>query len=129
MKAAVLEDFKKWRYYNNFPDPICSENDILVKVKHASICSTDVLRSMQTGFYHYPIIPGHEFCGEIVDKGKNIKESTLNVGDKVAVYPLMNCGKCRACKNGKQNLCNDYNFLGSRTHGGYGEYVTAPHEF
>jgi L-iditol 2-dehydrogenase len=117
MKAAVLEDFKKWRYYNNFPDPICSENDILVKVKHASICSTDVLRSMQTGFYHYPIIPGHEFCGEIVDKGKNIKESTLNVGDKVAVYPLMNCGKCRSCKNGKQNLCNDYNFLGSRTHG------------
>ena len=128
MKAGVLEKFKKWKYYDNFPDPVFGENDILVKVKHASICSTDVLRSMQTGFYHYPIIPGHEFCGEIVEKGAEIKESSLDVGDKVAVYPLLNCGKCRACQNGKQNLCNDYNFLGSRTHGGYGEYVTAPAE-
>ena len=126
MKAGVLEDFKKWKYYDNFPDPACGKNDIVVKVKHASICSTDVLRSMQTGFYHYPIIPGHEFCGEIVEKGTKIKENNLSVGDKVAVYPLINCGKCRACQNGKQNLCNDYNFLGSRTHGGYGEYVTAP---
>ena len=96
MKAGVLEKFKVWKYEENYPDPVISEDEVLVKVKHASICSTDVLRSMQTGFYHYPIIPGHEFCGEIVDKGKNIKESTINVGDKVAVYPLMNCGKCRA---------------------------------
>jgi len=126
MKAGILENFKVWKYEENFPDPVMSEDDVLVKVKHASICSTDVIRSMQTGFYHYPIIPGHEFCGEIVDIGKNIIDGDINIGDRVSVYPLLNCGKCKSCYDGKSNLCDDYNFLGSRTHGGYGEYVTAP---
>jgi L-iditol 2-dehydrogenase len=126
MKAGVLDNFKKWKYFDDFPDPVCDESHILVKVKHSSICSTDVLRSMQTGFYHYPIIPGHEFCGEVVDKGNTVRDSNLSTGDKVAVYPLMNCGICRACQNNHPNLCDDYNFLGSRTNGGYGEYITAP---
>ena len=126
MKAGVLENFKVWKYEENFPDPVISDDNVLVKVKHASICSTDVLRSMQTGFYHYPIIPGHEFCGEIVDLGKNVSTDGLSIGDRVSVYPLLNCGKCKSCYDGNPNLCDDYNFLGSRTHGGYGEYVTAP---
>lgn len=126
MRAGVLDEFKKWKYYDNYPDPVCGESEVLVKVKFSSICSTDVLRSMATGFYHYPIIPGHEFCGEIVEGSGSNKDTIYKVGDKVAVYPLINCSKCRACINGKQNLCIDYNFLGSRTNGGYGEYVSAP---
>ena len=105
MKAGVLEKFKVWKYEENYPDQVICEDNVLVKVKHASICSTDVLRSMQTGFYHYPIIPGHEFCGEIVEIGKNIIDGDLNIGDRVSVYPLINCGKCKSCYIGNPHLC------------------------
>ena len=51
MKAAVLHQFKKWKYDDQFQDPKCQNDHVIIKVKKASICSTDVLRSMETGFH------------------------------------------------------------------------------
>src|SRR3989338_10848687 len=118
MKAAVLEGLKQWSY-QDFSRPTCGAKEVIIQVMRASICSTDVVRSMETGFYHYPIIPGHEFCGIISEIGSDVKN--VRIGDRVAVYPLIACKKCLACRKGHPNLCNSYNFLGSRTHGGYAE--------
>lgn len=125
MQAAVLEGLGNWNY-KEFPMPQCGDNDVIVQTKRSGVCSTDVVRSMKTGFYHYPIIPGHEFCGVVVEKGKNV--DNVDVDEHVAVYPLIPCKKCRMCLQGRFNLCDKYDFLGSRTHGGHAEYVKCPAE-
>ena len=124
MKASLLKNFKKWEYTDiNIPSNVNSTK-ALIKITLSGICSTDIVRSIETGFYFYPIVPGHEMVG-IVEK-INKKNKLLKKGDRVAVYPLIPCKKCQYCKNGSPNLCDNYDFLGSRSNGGYAEYVIAP---
>lgn len=123
MSAGYLKEHQKWTF-GAVPMPTCAPDEVLVQVKRAGICSSDVNRSMSSGFYFYPIIPGHEFCGVVTEVGAEVKDT--EVGDRVAVYPLMACKTCPACKSGHPNRCTDYNFLGSRSHGGYAEYVACP---
>tara|TARA_Y100000590_G_scaffold463796_1_gene631494 strand:- start:261 stop:1331 length:1071 start_codon:yes stop_codon:yes gene_type:complete len=131
-KSAVLKSLGNWDY-----DEISVQNpnqdQVLVKVIQCGICSTDVVRSMEVGFYNYPIVPGHEIIGEIYKIGKN--RNGFKEGDKVCVYPLITkCNSSDCCGNsesayGKQknpNLCSTYDFIGSRSHGGYSEYVLSP---
>src|SRR3989338_2842686 len=125
MEAAVLEGLGKWNY-RKVPLPECGDDNIIVQTQRSGICSTDVVRSMRTGFYFYPIIPGHEFCGIVVDKGKNV--SNVDVDDNVALYPLIPCKKCVMCVKGHYNLCEKYDFLGSRRDGGHAEFVKCPAE-
>ena len=125
MQGAVLEGLGKWDY-KKVPMPECGDNDIIVQTKVSGICSTDVVRSMKTGFYKYPIIPGHEFCGIVVKKGKNV--INVEIDDHVVLYPLIPCRKCAPCLKGMFNLCDSYDFLGSRRDGGHAEYVKCPAE-
>ena len=70
--SAILKSLGKWDYDEiqiNNPN----EDQALVKVSQCGICSTDVVRSMEVGFYNYPIVPGHEIIGEIYKLGKNKK--------------------------------------------------------
>ena len=122
MKAAILKKLKNWQYAD-IQTPKINKNNALIKMQLSGICSTDILRSHKTGFYSYPIIPGHEMIGKI-EKIQN--NSKYKIGDRVAVYPLIPCERCIYCKKNSPNLCIDYNFLGSRTHGGYSEFVLAP---
>ncbi len=126
MKASYLKKLKKWTY-SEIPVPSNYDESkyAIVKTSLNGICSTDILRSMKTGFYNYPIVPGHEIIGSVY----KIKSSTkFKLGDRVAVYPLIQCKKCKYCKNQYPNLCDNYSFLGSRTNGGYAEYVLTPIE-
>lgn len=124
MKAAVLSKLRKWEY-KDIPMPKINDKTkfAIIKIKLNGICSTDVLRSMETGFYNYPIVPGHEMIGEVHEIKKN---PSLKIGDRVAVYPLIPCEACEYCKSKNPNLCDNYSFLGSRTNGGYAQYVYAP---
>jgi len=123
MKAGVVTGVGRWEYLD-IPVPELTLGKVLVRTKQAGICSTDVLRSYETGFYHYPIVPGHEFCGIVEAIAEDV--SAVKVGDRVAVYPLIACGACYACSVSKPNLCDTYDFLGSRSHGGYAELVLCP---
>ena len=131
-KSAVLKSLGNWDY-----DEVTIENpnhdQVLVKVIQCGICSTDIVRSMEVGFYNYPIVPGHEIIGEIYKIGKN--NMSFKEGDKVCVYPLITkcdsedcCGKSQSAYGLQKspNLCSTYDFLGSRSHGGYSEYVLSP---
>lgn len=98
--------------------------EVLVKVHAAGICGSDIGRVMVTGTYRFPTIPGHEFAGEVVKVGSGV--TTVNEGDRVAVAPLLPCMTCDSCARGNYSLCDKYSFLGSRTDGGFAQYVKAP---
>jgi len=123
MKAAVLHGIGDLRY-EEVEIPQLKEEEALIKVRACGVCGSDVPRVMEKGSYSFPLIPGHELAGDVVKiKGKTqgIKE-----GSKVTVFPLIPCLKCPYCKVGRYNLCDDYNYLGSRCDGGFAEYVKAP---
>jgi L-iditol 2-dehydrogenase len=124
MKAAVLHapgDLKIEEV--QIPYDIKAD-EVLVRVRAAGICGSDLDRVMKTGTYRFPTIPGHEFCGEVVTAGAEVKDFAS--GDRVVVTPMIPCFKCEFCQQGFYGQCDDYNFLGSRTDGGFAEYVKAP---
>lgn len=128
MKAAVLYGIKDIRC-EMVDIPTVEDNEVLVKVKYAGICGSDLPRSMISGVSGgkgYPIILGHEFCGEVVEVGEKAKD--FSKGDRVAIAPLVPCGECEFCKAGNFGLCPNYNIIGTRSDGAFAEYVKVPKE-
>ena len=97
---------------------------LLFKVKAAGVCGSDIPHVYKTGTYHYPLIPGHEFSGIVAEIGENVSTSWL--GKRGGVFPLIPCKRCAPCKERKYELCEDHNYLGSRTNVGFAEYVKGP---
>ncbi|MEK6978594.1 MAG: galactitol-1-phosphate 5-dehydrogenase [Candidatus Micrarchaeota archaeon] len=111
--------------YEQVSRPAVSSGDVLVKVRCAGICSSDIGRySSGKMVYKFPLIMGHEFSGEVAKIGEGV--NSFSIGEKVAIYPLIPCNSCEFCKEGKHQLCEKYNYLGSRTSGGFAEYVKCP---
>jgi L-iditol 2-dehydrogenase len=79
---------------------------------------------MVTGAYRHPLICGHEFMGAIEEPAPDSAE--FKKGDKVAAMPIIGCGTCPACGGQDYFHCPSYNFLGSRTDGGFAEYCLVP---
>ena len=112
------------------PMPVCGDDEVLLKVGAAGICGTDahLLKkdeegySLYNGHSKYPIITGHEFSGEIVEVGKNVKR--LKAGDLVSVESMHWCGECDACRRGMFNQCKELEEPGLTYDGGFAEYAT-----
>jgi 2-desacetyl-2-hydroxyethyl bacteriochlorophyllide A dehydrogenase len=100
--------------------------DVLIKVKAVGLCGSDVQRieNIQKNSKANNIILGHEIAGEIVRIGGKVKN--LRKGDRVAIEPLINCGKCRFCKSGNYQLCSNLKSIGKNLNGGFAEYVVVP---
>ncbi|HHU63127.1 MAG TPA: galactitol-1-phosphate 5-dehydrogenase [Clostridiales bacterium] len=96
-------------------------DDVIVKVKSCGVCGSDIARVMEKGAYRYPITIGHEFAGEVAEVGSD--EYGIEVGDRVAVMPLIPCGKCKYCAIGEFVLCDEYQYYGSRIDGAMAEYI------
>jgi len=101
------------------PDP--QSGEALVRIRASGICGSDIQRVWEKGTYRFPTIPGHEFSGEVVKTGDNVKGSWI--GKKVAVFPLIPCGECAFCETGDYALCKNYDYYGSRRDGGFAEYI------
>ncbi len=123
MKACLLHKIGDIRF-EEVKKPVPKADQVLIKVKACGLCGSDIPRILETGTYSFPMIPGHEFAGEIVAMGANV--DGLMIKDRGAVIPLIPCKQCLMCKVGKYELCNNYNYLGSRTNGALAEYVVAP---
>lgn len=123
MRAAVLHAPGDLRV-EDVAVPDAGPGEVLVRVMAAGICGSDIGRVMVTGTYRFPTIPGHEFAGVVEKTGPGVQ--SVAAGDRVAVAPLLPCGTCEWCRAGKFSLCDDYNFLGSRSHGAFAEFVCAP---
>ena len=123
MKAANLYKPKDIRYEEvKMPEP--GLNDVLVKVNACGVCGSDIPRVMEFGTYHFPTIPGHEISGIVSETGANVKN--ISVGTKVTVNPCIPCRNCIHCKSGNYFQCENYDYLGSRSDGGFAEYVKVP---
>jgi 2-desacetyl-2-hydroxyethyl bacteriochlorophyllide A dehydrogenase len=106
------------------PDPSPGPRDVVVAVAGCGICGTD-LHILEGEFAPtLPVVPGHEFAGEVVEVGPEVTE--VAVGDQVAVDPSLHCGECYYCRRGRGNLCERWNAIGVTTSGGAADFAVAP---
>ncbi|MBD3210796.1 L-threonine 3-dehydrogenase [Candidatus Micrarchaeota archaeon] len=113
------------------PVPNISDDEVLVKVRAASICGTD-LHIYKWGPWaqerisgNLPYIFGHEVSGEIVDAGKNVKGVSL--GDHVSAETHISCGYCPQCRTCREHICDNVKILGVDTNGAFAEYIAIPY--
>ncbi len=109
-------------------NPTIGPEDVLIRSYAVGICGSDVELYRGTrpaGFYRYPIVPGHEWAGEIAAVGERVR--TLSPGEKVVSEGFLFCGICRNCRTGLTNLCEaGYDEVGFTRTGGLAEYVAVP---
>ncbi len=123
MKAWVLQGIDSL-VLKEVPVPALGSGEVLVAVRAAGICGSDIPRVYRTGAHRHPLIPGHEFSGEVVELGENVDRSWL--GKSVGVFPLIPCRSCEPCRRKQYEMCRNYDYLGSRRDGGFAEYVAVP---
>ena len=125
MKAAVLETYNNF-VWKDVPTPKVQPGEVLVQIKYASICGTDM--HIFTGDFHprtpVPFIPGHEFGGVVSEVGEGV--DGFAPGDKVAVDPIIWCNECPACKRKHYPACTKLKLLGVDMDGGFAQYISVP---
>jgi len=125
MKAVVIERPRQVGILR-IDDPTPGLDDAIVQVEACGICGTDI-HVLEGDFAptRYPIVPGHEFCGEVVAAGSAVRD--LKLGDFVAVDPSLPCGRCYFCRLGRGNLCENWNAIGvGSAYGACAEFVRVP---
>src|SRR6201986_1340062 len=145
MKSFQVTDFNAPLQEVDQPTPQPSGTQVLIKVKAARVCHSD-LHIWEGGYdlghgrkplslkdrgVSLPLTMGHETVGEIIAFGPDVKESDkggLKLGDTVLAYPWLGCGKCKTCVGGDENMCIvKPNALGVYCDGGYADHLTVRH--
>jgi 2-desacetyl-2-hydroxyethyl bacteriochlorophyllide A dehydrogenase len=123
MKAAVLEQ-PGHAVVTEVDEPRYGADDVLIRVRAAGICGTDI--HIFKGEYEarYPLIPGHEFSGEVAAVGGNV--TRFEPGDRVTADPNVPCNRCNFCQRNEPNQCRNLRAIGVTGDGGFAEYVVAP---
>ncbi|MEN3264555.1 zinc-dependent alcohol dehydrogenase family protein [Pseudonocardia sp.] len=122
MKAAVISADSVT--VETVPDPAPGPREVVVAVAGCGICGTDLHIAEGEFAPTLPVVPGHEFAGEVVALGSEVTE--LREGDQVAVDPSLHCGECYYCRRGRGNLCERWAAIGVSTAGGAAEFAVAP---
>src|SRR5437879_11707114 len=128
MLAVVKPEAAPGAAIREVKSPSFGRNDVLVKVKVASICGTDLHiynwdRWAQKRI-HPPLIPGHEFCGEVAAFGDEV--TSVKEGDFVSAEMHVACGKCLQCRTGEAHICQNVKIIGVDRNGAFAEYVVIP---
>ena len=98
---------------------------VVIKVNYAGICGSDIHIWKDNALYNPPMIMGHEFSGEIVETGKDVKD--WKKGDRVVAEPhTYACGKCELCRQGKLQICKHKSSIGWGAPGCFAEYIAMP---
>ncbi len=110
------------------PEPVAGPNDVKIRVARTGICGTDLhieaWDSWAAGEINAPLVPGHEFSGEVVDVGSAV--TTVRVGDLVSGEGHVVCGHCRNCRAGRRHLCIHTSGVGVNRDGAFAEFVVIP---
>ncbi len=139
MKAALWYDKEDIRV-EEVEEPKVTKGNVKIKVKWCGICGSDLHEYLggpifiPVGQPHplsgnvAPVVLGHEFSGDVVEVGEGV--TNFKIGDRVTVEPIVACGECPACREGKYNLCSSLGFHGlCGSGGGLAEYTVFPEEY
>jgi threonine 3-dehydrogenase len=128
MLAVVKPEAAPGADLRQMPVPQIGPDDVLVKVKVASVCGTDLhiynWDQWAQNRIRPPLIPGHEFCGNVVAIGKNV--TAVKEGDFVSAEMHVACGKCYQCRTGEAHICQHVKIIGVDADGAFAEYVKIP---
>jgi propanol-preferring alcohol dehydrogenase len=135
MKAMLLERLSDLDEVSQpltmveLPSPVPAETEVLIKVSTCGVCHTELDEiEGRTPPPKLPVIPGHQVVGHVADVGNGV--SRLRIGERVGIAWINSaCGKCRACREGNENLCPRFRATGRDVDGGYAEYMTVPADF
>jgi threonine 3-dehydrogenase len=128
MYAVVKKKPGKGLSLEEKPVPVPGDDDVLLKVRAASICGTDVhifdWHQSIRQLVKPPVTIGHEFAGEILEVGKEVKG--LKPGDLVSIESRIPCGECYQCNIGDRHLCSNLKIIGIHVDGGFAQYAVVP---
>jgi threonine dehydrogenase-like Zn-dependent dehydrogenase len=132
MRAAIIDAPGNVRV-GSLPDPTPKPDELVIQVGACGICGTDLhIVDGDSTLACYPVVPGHEFAGEVVAVGRNVplgigtRDMKVPVGTRVAVDPSLFCGYCDFCRTGHGNLCLNWEAIGVTVDGAFAEYVRVP---
>lgn len=122
MKAAVI-DQKDSIHVKEVPIPELDDGEALIRVHYCGICGSDLhVLHGQHPTAQFPVVPGHEFVGELIEvRGEGAE--AFKPGDLVVAQPFFSCGNCEPCAKGHDNVCRDLHFMGAHCDGAFAEYV------
>lgn len=120
MRLHAINDFR----LEDIETPKPKGDEILIKIGACGICGSDIPRVYQLGTRVYPVVIGHEFSGTVVEVGN--EEDKALIGKKTAIFPLIPCRECEPCQVGNYCQCENYDYLGSRSNGGFAQYCLVP---
>lgn len=128
MKALVKSAACPGLTLQDVPEPVIGINDVLIKVHRTGICGTDLhiynWDSWAQKTIPVPMVVGHEFVGEIVEVGSNVRD--FFPGEIVSGEGHVICGRCRNCLAGRRHLCNATLGVGVNRPGAFAEYLSLP---
>ena len=128
MKALVKKEPESGLWLEDVPEPLIGDNDVLIKVDRTGICGTDLhiynWDEWAQSTVPVPMVVGHEFVGEIVDVGRNVRD--FHIGELVSGEGHVVCGHCRNCMAGRRHLCNDTAGIGVTRPGAFAEFISLP---
>ena len=124
MQAAVFQGNDNI-LVTNVPDPILEDGEVLLEVDACSVCGTD-LRTYHHGHKNIvaPRILGHEFAGRVIES--RAPDARVKPGDRVVMYIVLACGKCRYCQAGRANLCESRTTMSYQHDGAFAKYIKVP---
>lgn len=128
MKALVKKKAEPGLWLDDVPVPTIGINDVLIKVLRTGICGTDLHIYKWDAWAQktipVPLVIGHEFVGQIVEVGSNVKD--FHPGEIVSGEGHVVCGRCRNCLAGRRHLCKDTKGVGVNRPGAFAEYIALP---
>ena len=128
MKALVKAKAERGIWMEDIEAPEVGHNDVLIKVKRTAICGTDIhifkWDDWARATIPVPMAVGHEFSGQIVDMGVEVRGFEL--GDRVSAEGHITCGHCRNCRAGRRHLCMNTVGVGVNRPGAFAEYISVP---
>ncbi|HVP19092.1 MAG TPA: alcohol dehydrogenase catalytic domain-containing protein [Spirochaetia bacterium] len=124
MRSVIIEKPETVTVRDLDAPRVTRADEVLVKVMASGICGTDV--HIYHGEYlgSYPMTPGHEFSGVVVEVGEKV--TRFAPGARVAVEPNISCDNCAACLSNRQNFCENWQAIGVTRPGAMAQYVLAP---
>nr|HID12396.1 alcohol dehydrogenase [Anaerolineae bacterium] len=134
--GKVIEGSQVWRHpkleVKEVPDPRPGPGEVLIRVRAVGVCGSDVHfyetdsegYILYPGLTKFPVIIGHEFAGEIVEVGSEVKD--LRPGDRVTCEEMVWCGYCRPCRDGFPNHCRNLEEIGFTIDGADAQYIAVP---